>query len=101
MHVIWSNLVIGSHSLVQCLASHCFALLAAEHGLQDLEASEAGAPGLSRSAACGIFLDQKLNPCPLLCSNPDSGPAEVFIMNYPLAQLVRIFYNSGEALVQF
>ena len=41
------------------------ASLVAEHGLQGPRASVAVAAGLSWSTACGIFLDQGLNPCSL------------------------------------
>ena len=40
------------------------ASLAAEHGLKSA-GSVVVAHGLSCSAACGIFLDQGSNPCPL------------------------------------
>ena len=39
--------------------------LVAEHGLEGTWVSVAAARGLSCSAACGIFPDQGLNPCPL------------------------------------
>ena len=41
------------------------ASLAAEHGLLGARASVVVAHGLRCSAACGIFLDQGLNLCPL------------------------------------
>jgi len=40
------------------------ASLVAEHGLQSL-GSVVVAHRLNYSKACGIFLDQRLNPCPL------------------------------------
>ena len=45
-------------------ASHCGASLAAEHRLQSM-GSVVVAHELSCSVACGIFLDQELNLCPL------------------------------------
>ena len=41
------------------------ASLVMEHGLLGVRASVVVAYGLSCSMACGIFLDQDLNPCPL------------------------------------
>ena len=43
------------------------ASLVAEHGFQGAWASVVAVHGLSCPKACGIFLDQGLNRCPLHC----------------------------------
>ena len=52
------SLVVG-HGLLTVVAS-----LVAEHGALEHGLSSYGT-GLSCSSACGIFLDQGSNPCPL------------------------------------
>ena len=41
------------------------ASLVVEHRLQGVQASAVVVHGLSCCAACGVLLDQELNPCPL------------------------------------
>ena len=54
------SLSCGELRLLTAVAS-----LDAEHGLLGTWASVVVAHGLSCSAACGIFLDEGSNPCPL------------------------------------
>ena len=65
----WELLFVAVHGLLIAVASLFAEHGLQAHGLQQLWRQSAGAVvvahGLSCSAACGIFLDQGSNPCPL------------------------------------
>ena len=56
---------VGTTLQLQCVAFSLWWLLIAEHRLQNARASAVVVHGLSCPAACGVFPDQGLNPCPL------------------------------------